>query len=270
MMSQVAQPHSEVATAFDLLAGQYDELFGNNAIIERLRQKIYSTIDFLVRPPAKILDINCGTGTDGLYLAEKGFAVVGVDLSARMIAEATGKSRRLPNARFLEGSYENLERVEANEFDLVLSNFGGLNCTSDLSGVGAQVAAKLKPGGYFIAVVMPPFSFWETLAYAYRGKMREAFRRMKPDGTETQFYGNRFKVYYFSPRTVARALAPSFEVIESYSLNVFSPPPHAWNIAARFPTLTAISEGIDDLISHIPFFRSIGDHSVIVLRKKVS
>ena len=92
---------------------------------------------------------------------------------------------------------------------------------------------------------------------------------MKPDGTETQFSGNRFMVYYFSRREIALAFDPDFEIIETYSLNVFSPPPHAWKIATRFPTLTAISERIDDLISHVPLFRSIGDHNVIVLRKRV-
>lgn len=269
-MSQLTYPDSEVAAAFDSLAGQYDELFGHNAIIERLRKKIYSTIDFLVRPPARILDINCGTGTDGLYLAEKGFSVVGIDLSPRMISEAANKSKGFHNIRFIQGSYENLQSMEASEFDLVLSNFGGLNCTSNLIGVGTQVAAKLKAGGCFVAVIMPSFSLWETVAYGYRGKMKEAFRRLNPRGTETQFHGNRFKVYYFSPREVSRALAPEFEVIESYALNVFSPPPHAWKIAARFPALTAMSEEIDDLIRHIPLFRSIGDHTVIVLRKKVS
>jgi ubiquinone/menaquinone biosynthesis C-methylase UbiE len=269
MMSEVAHLHPDVAKAFDSLARQYDELFGDNAIIERLRKKLYSTIDFLVRPPAHILDINCGTGTDGLYLAGKGFTVVGVDLSARMIAEAARKSRGFPNARFVEGSYEDLNHVESNRFDLVLSNFGGLNCTQNLPRVGAQVAAKLKPGGYFVAVIMPSFSLWETLAYGYRGRIKEAFRRMQPDGIETQFYGNRFVVYYFSPRKITRAFDPDFEIIETYSLNVFSPPPHAWKIAARFPTLTAISERIDDLISHVPLFRSIGDHNVIVLRKRV-
>ncbi|MGA3243569.1 MAG: class I SAM-dependent methyltransferase [Bacteroidota bacterium] len=269
MMSEVAHLHPDVAKAFDSLARQYDELFGDNAIIERLRKKVYSTIDFLVRPPAEILDINCGTGTDGLYLADKGFTVVGVDLSASMIAEAAQKSREFPNARFMEGSYEDLNHVESNRFDLVLSNFGGLNCTRNLPRVGAQVAAKLKPGGYFIAVIMPSFSLWETIAYGYRGRIKEAFRRMKPDGTETQFYGNPFMVYYFSPREVVRAFDPDFEIIETYSLNVFSPPPHAWKIAARFPILTAISERIDDLISHLPLFRSIGDHNVIVLRKRV-
>lgn len=269
-MSAVAPTHPDVATAFDSLAGAYDELFGHNAIIERLRQRIYSTIDFLVRPPAHILDINCGTGTDGLYLAKRGFSIVGLDLSTRMISEAARKAEDLPNLRFIEGSYEDLAHVGVKQFDLVLSNFGGLNCTSDLSAVGVQVAAKLKAGGYFVAVIMPSFSLWEMAAYAVRGRFKEALRRSMPNGTETQFYGNPFMVYYFTRREVIRALAPAFEIIESYSLNVVSPPPHAWKIASRFPTVTALLERFDDLVCRMPLFRSIGDHTVYVLRKNVA
>jgi SAM-dependent methyltransferase len=269
-MTEVADYHSQVAVAFDSLAIDYDAVFGENAIIERFRQRIYATIDFLVRPPAKILDINCGTGTDGLYLAESGFSIVGIDLSPRMIAEAFRKSQNVPKASFREASYENLEELEPRAFDLVLSNFGGLNCTSSLPSVAGQVAARLKPGGYFIAVIMPPFSLWETIAYGYRGKFREAFRRLRRSGTETQFNGNQFTVFYYSLRDVAQACAEEFEVIESYSLNVISPPPHAWKVAARYPRLTSFLEKTDSMFCHLPFYRAIGDHNVVVLRKKTT
>ena len=268
-MAQLAHENPDVASAFDSLAGQYDALFGHNAIIERLRQKIYSTIDFWVRPPAKILDINCGTGTDGIYLAKKGFSIVAVDLSSRMIAEAEQKSQGLTNAQFLVASFENMDHIAPNEFDLVLSNFGGLNCTRDLTRVGQQVADRLKPGGYFIAVVMPSFSLWETLSFAARRDFKEAFRRLKPAGTETQLNGINFTVYYYSPRQMARAFSAGFEVIETFGLNVFSPPPHAWKAAKRFPALTAGLEAIDDMLYRLPVLRTIGDHCVVVLRKRL-
>ena len=268
-MAQQAHEHTDVASAFDSLAGQYDAVFGHNAIIERLRHILYSTIDFYVRPPARILDINCGTGTDGIYLAQKGFSIVAVDLSSRMIAEADRKSQGLTNAQFLVASYENLGHIAANQFDLVLSNFGGLNCTLNLTRVGRQVADRLKPGGYFIAVVMPSFSLWETCSFAIRREFTKAFRRLKRTGRETQLNGISFMVYYYSPGQVARAFSAGFEVIETFSLNVFSPPPHAWKTAKRFPALTAGLEAIDDKLCRLPVLRSIGDHCVVVLRKRL-
>jgi SAM-dependent methyltransferase len=39
-----------------------------------------------------VLDVGCGTGENALYLAEEGFAVVGVDLATRAIDEAKAKA----------------------------------------------------------------------------------------------------------------------------------------------------------------------------------
>lgn len=267
-MSLSVETRPDVAAAFDSLAVQYDALFGTNAIIERLRRKIYSTIEGLVQPPAHILDINCGTGTDALGLSEMGYSVVGVDLSPKMISEAIAKSRNWPGVRFAVSSYDNLGSVEANKFDLVLSNFGGLNCTPDLSVVGEHVAARLKPNGYFVAVIMPPFSFWESAAFASRGQFKEAFRRMRPNGTEARLNGIPFNVHYFSPRSAGKAFAKHFQAHSLYGLNVVSPPPHAWKLDARFPMVTATLEAIDSFLCRLPLIPFVGDHYVFVLRKK--
>jgi SAM-dependent methyltransferase len=45
-------------------------------------------------PPAKVADLGCGTGSLSVLLAQEGYEVVGVDLSARMIEVATRKARR--------------------------------------------------------------------------------------------------------------------------------------------------------------------------------
>jgi ubiquinone/menaquinone biosynthesis C-methylase UbiE len=267
-MPQSVEAHPDVAAAFNSLAEQYDALFGANAIIERLRRRIYSTIEGLIPPPADILDINCGTGTDALGLSEMGYTVVGVDLSQRMVSEAAAKSRNWPGVRFTVSSYDNLGSLEENKFDLVLSNFGGLNCTPDLSVVGAHVSSRLKPRGYFVAVIMPPFSLWETSAFLARGQFKQAFRRMRPNGTEARLNGIPFNVHYFSPRSAEKAFARHFQAQSLYGLNVMSPPPHAWKLDARFPAVTATLEAIDSFLCRLPLIPFLGDHYVLVLRKK--
>lgn len=50
--------------------------------------------EFLPPPPARVLDLGCGTGTLAVLLAELGHEVVGVDLSPRMLQRAEEKARQ--------------------------------------------------------------------------------------------------------------------------------------------------------------------------------
>ncbi len=57
-----------------------------------------------------VLDVGCGTGENALYLAEKGLAVVGVDLTNRAIAAARAKAaERKLKIDFQEGNALSLD-----------------------------------------------------------------------------------------------------------------------------------------------------------------
>lgn len=43
-------------------------------------------------PPGRVLELGCGTGTNALYLAQRGFQVVGVDFASRAIDAARRKA----------------------------------------------------------------------------------------------------------------------------------------------------------------------------------
>lgn len=77
-------------------------------------------MQLLPPPPARILDIGCGTGWTSLFLGRRGYDVTGVDISGDMVqaAEFLRCEEGLENVQFREADYESLP-FDA-EFDAAL------------------------------------------------------------------------------------------------------------------------------------------------------
>ena len=260
----------DVAAAFDAVASTYDADFGANPIALRLRARIYGLIQELIPRGGNILDINCGTGTDAWFLSSLGYRVHGIDVSHGMIEIARRKAAGSSGISFRVCSFEQLYDAIGQKFDLVLSNFGGMNCTADLGKVATQVAAATMPGGYFVAVVMPPFSLWETLSGLLRNRSDVAFRRLNGTASAVGFRPFRFEVTYYSPRSFSSSFLSKFALERIIGLNIASPPPSAHFFARKHPVLTSILERIDRVIGSIPLVRSLGDHFIVILRRSTS
>jgi SAM-dependent methyltransferase len=107
-----------------------------------------------------ILDLGCGTGRHDKLLAEKGYAMTGLDMSAEMIAVARqsgGQSSPGNDASpvFHQGDIRSFRLHE--KFDVVISLFHVMSyqTTNDDFVLALQTAREhLKPGGIFI------FDFW--------------------------------------------------------------------------------------------------------------
>ena len=259
---------SGVTDAFDAVAGSFDERF-ENAITRRIRNKIYGIVESLLPSPSALLDINCGTGIAAMVFARRGYSVTGIDISPGMIQQAKVKALAFPNldAAFSVGSFEHLSERVQGSFDLAFSNFGGLNCTENLSGVAKEVASILKQGGYFVAVVMPPFSLWEFFSYALRGDFRKAFRRMQRGTRATGFDGKSFTVFYHLPGKFLEACSPWFALRDQVGLSILSATPQSTHFARSFPRAARFLERMDALIERCPLVRSLGDHYVMILQK---
>jgi SAM-dependent methyltransferase len=222
-------------------------------------------------PIDHLLEINCGTGTDALFLAEKGLHVLATDDSPDMVAAASAAFRaahRDDRAVAQRMSYLDLHLLGERQFDGAYSNMGGLNCTDDLRTVADGLATHVKPGGYFIATVMPRFCLWETAAFLLRGHPVKAFRRGRGNGVLAHLHGGTVKTRYHSPRRFAEAFSRDFSVVRLTGLNVFTPPPNSPRAYNLFPRLMKMLERFDDRVAGIPLFSSMSDHYLIVLRRK--
>jgi ubiquinone/menaquinone biosynthesis C-methylase UbiE len=260
----------QVALAFDSISERFDSELEND-ITRHIRKTIYQVIEGLVQPGAAVLDINCGTGIDAIALEGRGYMVTGLDISSGMINQARRKAQqeRGGGIRFIEGSFERLTEFVDRPVNLVLSNFAGLNCTNNIAGVAKEISCVTVPGGFFLGVVMPRFSVWESLSYAVRGDWKGIFRRMGTATPATGFRDGTFDVSYHSPSTFIRAFQPWFSVKRLVGISILSPTPQSMSFYRAYPRLARWLQKLDAIVGPLPLFRSIGDHYLIVFQRKL-
>ena len=177
-----------------------------------MRRKVYAHVQRWLRPGARILELNAGTGIDAAYFAGQGYAVHATDIAPGMLAAAAEKAAS-PGLRgrltVQACSFTELSQVDGAPYDYLFSNFGGLNCAADLGMIARQVPRVLRPGGRLTWVIMPPVCPWD-LGLALRGEFDHAFRRLRRGGTLANVAGVRIRVTYFSPAQVLRVLGEDF------------------------------------------------------------
>jgi len=112
-----------------------------------------------------VVDLACGTGTMTLILADKGFDMIGVDMSMDMLAEAQQKSYETGhNILFLAQDMRKLDLF--GTVDAAVSVCDGINyilTPEDLSTVFKRVRLFLNPGGVFIFDMNTEYKFKELL-----------------------------------------------------------------------------------------------------------
>ena len=126
---------------------------GDPAILQAATAEIVAWLDAagLVSPDHAVLDLGCGIGRIAAALAPRCASVLGVDVSAGMVAEARRRHAGLPNLRFIVG---NGTDVPPGPFDLVLlvdsmPYIVGAGLAAEIVG---GCAAALRPGGVLVVL----------------------------------------------------------------------------------------------------------------------
>lgn len=268
-MSSLDPAFEIVAEAYNRNAEKYDEFIENNPNLMRMRQRVYKFVTSRLAQGSRILDLACGTGTDAVWFAQHGYSVFGVDISNEMLDRAEGKTKELnlqDRLNFAHLSYTELKDAGIGQFDLTFSNFGGLNCVSDMKLVADSVRPLLKPGARVVWALMPPFCLWES-AMLLRGKFRLATRRFS--GKSTVFKeGLNYPVYYFTPRQVADAWGANFKLESIEALSVITPPATNKEFAIKRPKLFTLLSKLDDALAPRFPFKYWGDFTLVSLIRK--
>jgi len=107
-------------------------------------------------PPGRALDLGCGTGTDSVYLARRGWDVTGVDMVPRALAAARRRAAAAGvSPRYVRGDVTRLEQLGIGDGYALILDFGCFHTLPDdrrdpyvasVSGVAAPDATLLLYG----------------------------------------------------------------------------------------------------------------------------
>lgn len=256
--------------AFDSVAADYDGPRGNNELIQRMRVTLWDTVQRLFPAGSHLVDLGCGTGLDAAEFARRGYRVLATDWSPRMIErtrERAAAEGLEPMLRAEHVGVQDLAKLEG-PFDGMYSNFGPLNCALDLPAVAAQCARLVRPGGALAFSVIGRVCPWEVAHYVRRGRFRRAAVRAARGATPVGMNRHTIWTRYYLPREFYRAFADGF-ALESYrALSLFMPPPYLVERYRRRPDWYERLGRLDDCFGALPLLRDMGDHFLIVMRRR--
>ena len=132
---------------FDQVALEYDAYYATefgkeiDRLEKRLVEKLLDGIE-----AGQVLEVGCGTGHWTEFLVGKGYRVLGLDASAKMLDVA--RARNLPGCEFLFASAEAIPLPD-HSVDLVVA-IAVFEFIENHNLALAEVHRVLKPGGYFL------------------------------------------------------------------------------------------------------------------------
>ncbi|MEW6320199.1 MAG: methyltransferase domain-containing protein [Acidobacteriota bacterium] len=105
--------------------------------------------EFFPPPPARVLDLGCGGGRTTAELHDRGYQLVGIDLSERLLAVARARHPALDVRRMDATDLS----FESGAFDAAIFSYNGIDCLFPVAARErclGEVYRVLRPGGIFL------------------------------------------------------------------------------------------------------------------------
>ena len=256
---------------FDKAAENYDTAFTHSVIGKAQRRRVYEFLSEILKKhqPKKILEINCGTGEDALWLAKQGFEVTATDISETMVQVAKSKNNS-QNPVFLQADINELhQHFDGQQFDLIFSNFGGLNCLSEirLELFFKNASQLLSENGHLVLVIMPRNTKWEQFYFLAKADFKNIFRRKKHSAI-AHVDGQNVITYYYNPKETVHLADSYFDMKTLGPVGFFIPPSYLEPFFSKRPRLTAVLDKMETAAKNWPSLARHSDHYCINFRKK--
>jgi len=257
--------------SFDAAAANYDNTFTNTLIGKAQREVVYLHLSKFLKNnvPKTILEINCGTGEDAIWLAKQNFQVVATDIAEEMILIAKSKEK-LPNLTFERLNINEIRKPFGDEkFNLIFSNFGGLNCLSKekLKLFFENASNLVSEKGHLVLVIMPKNTLWESFYFLAKAKFSLAFRRKK-ESVIANVDGEKVNTFYYNPKDIVNLSGKKFEIISVKPIGFFIPPSYLEPFFKDKLKLFSILKNLDKAIKNWSFLAKYADHYLIILQKR--
>jgi len=249
-------------TVFDEHAAGYDAV-AESALGIELRARVHAVLDGLIGPDMLVADLGCGSGIDAEWLATRVASVAAFDSSADMIRIARQRCANQRNATFVQADVAAL--ALDTPVDLVVANFGAVNCVGDLSSFGVRLHDMLKPGGRAVVVTMPRWCPME-LAVGVSTLNKRLVQRRRAGAPNSPAYGG-LDVRYASATRLAEAFSPTLILSHAESLGLVLPPFEQRGLLQNRPRPLGLLADLDRRLG--PFGARIGwgDHHLCVFER---
>lgn len=258
-----------MSSHFDIAAATYDNVFTHSSIGRAQRKRVQCYFEKIYSTPKHILELNCGTGEDALWLAKRGHDVVATDVSEAMVSITKEKCESKGVISFSLNINDLAITSFDHQFDVVFSNFGGLNCLSkkELRSFLTCVSEKVTDNGQLVFVIMPRNCLWERLYFILKGNMKAARRRKKTDSILANVEDEQVPTWYYNPKEIIALASDKFKVTKVKPIGLFIPPSYLEPFFKSKQWFLSILVAFERCFS-FSVFSKYADHYIITLSKK--
>ena len=265
-----------MTAAFDHIAKEYDQTFTHSGTGFLQRNLVWDYIKaaFPKDKKLRILELNCGTGEDAVFLGQQGHDVLATDQSGEMVTVA--------QAKIVAGNLQDRVKTQAldiNEiakqefegtFDLVFSNFGGLNCLSpeQLQQLSLHLPRLLRPNGRAILVIMSSFCLWESIYFTSRFKFGQTGRRWSNKPVEVVIEDVSIPTWYYSPKRVRKYFGRGFDLKNTLPVGFFLPPSYLEPFFSKRKKWLSLLNRWEKKATQRVWLAGLSDHYLIDLQLK--
>jgi len=264
----------ELSRSYDIVAEVYDEKC-DNPQMRYMRSLERQLLDAHITA-GPVLDVGCGTGVQTLYLAEKGYRVVAVDISPEMVRTARDKLHEADSscpASFVVASASDLP-FAACTYSAVVSVFGPYSHVPRLQRAFDGLSRVVRADATIVMTVVNAHRARWWLGKSLRRQWRALRQALSSRESYIPFPLNgrtvNLWIHYFTGRELKQAMQRArFTVVRAGSAFILVSPAYNHSRQQALSPTGRFLARCEDKLRWIWPFKCLGDYLLLVARRCV-